>query len=129
MKLLLIIALALGLTACGKKDSDGGGSDPIDYYQTCEADALFVGGWSDSALNEIDLGGDCFGGTTDSCDLRFTYYKPVNNQVLIDVNTTNGGSCLSEGEHICTFVHEDVGTADEFLLINCGDGDIYYFPK
>lgn len=123
----LVLILATFLVACG---DDGGDDIVYDYRQTCDAAATFVGGWEDASLNFLDFGADCFAATTDDCDLRFTYYKPVNGKMMIDVDTTNGGpTCPATGETLCDFVHgvDDIG--DEYLQVNCGQGTTFYFPQ
>ena len=126
MRYILMVLIALVLTACG---GSGGDSAPVDLRQACDPMSPIAGGWEDSSLNQLDIGTDCYAQTHDSCDLRFKYYKPAGNQMLIEVNATNGGeSCPALGEQICGFQYNSDPT-NEYLLVNCGQGNIFYFPK
>lgn len=122
MKYLSLI-IFLFLAACGSGNED---SPSIDYKQACNPESYLVGGWEDSNLDDLVFGSDCFGQTTDSCDLRFNYYKPVNNQILINVNSSEPG-CLSEGEHICSITQGD--TPEKFIEVNCTGSSTIYFRK
>lgn len=130
MKVLILLLSLLYLTACGSSGGSSGDAEPVDYRQTCEEDAAFIGYWEDSALNELQFDNDCYGRTFDSCDLRFGYYKPVNGKMMLQINSTAGGpNCPASGEVLCDFVHDQSDPSDEFLQVNCGLGVIYYFPK
>lgn len=126
---VILIGLLLSMVACGSKDKSSDDTT-VNYRQECDASATFAGGWIDGSLNELDLGTDCYGQSTDACDLRFGYYKPVNGKMMIQVNSTNGGAgCPAMGENLCTFVHDTNDPSNEFLLVDCGQGQFIYTPK
>ena len=125
MKYLIFIISSLVIMGCSK---DGSGSSQLDLRQTCEHDSVFAGEWRDQSLNDLVLNDDCTG-YEKVCDASFTYYKPTGGQVLIDVASKNGNpSCPPLGESTCNISH-GVDESSEFLVLNCGGGDTFYFPK
>lgn len=127
MKYLITLCLALTITACGDSGGDSAANE-INLRQECEFDSVYAGEWQDSSLNELNINDDCTG-RDDYCQASFTYYKPVNGQVLIDIESTLGYSdCLEVGEHTCSISH-DTDDSNEYLTINCGGGDTVYVPR
>jgi hypothetical protein len=125
-KLILIIAIAFYFTGCGGSGG-GGAAAPVDLRQTCEAGSVYPGDWIDAGSNRLTLATDCYG-TEFTCQASFTYYKPVGNQVLIDIESTlTTGGCPGVGEHVCSVVYETDGSS-EYLTIDCGNGSRVYIP-
>lgn len=124
MKYFMIL-LPLLMIACGESKTDPVTGENL--KQTCEANAAIVGDWIDGSLNKLVLRPDCTGETVDACDHEFTYYKPVNNKMLVNllfVNTVNG--CLPKGESTCSFVYENSPGTGETITLNCGQGMVIY---
>ena len=124
MRLLLLIISTLILSACGGSDTQS-----VNLRQSCDPASPIIGLWEDMELNGLEFGSDCFGRTYDACDLRFGYYKPDGGQILLEVNSTNGGpSCPPLGENTCSFQHNN-DPMNEHISVNCGQGNIIYLPK
>jgi len=129
MKHLIVIICSLGLTACGDSGGGSAAAAQIDLRQQCESTSVWTGEWEDSALNELNINPDCTG-RDDYCQASFQYYKPVNNQVIIDIKSThNWPDCLPVGEHTCSIIHDTLNNGTEFLTLNCGAGNTQYFPR
>ena len=121
-----VVILLFLLTACGSPEPE----TTVDLKQQCDPDSDFTNGWINQDLDRLLLGPDCFGRTEDVCQHRFKYYKPVNNQITIEVNSAEGyDSCLPMGKIVCTFIHLDPNGVNEELQINCGDGIMIYFAE
>lgn len=116
------------LSACAK-GSDSSGSDNVNLKQTCERDSIYAGEWRDEDLYRLDLGDDCYG-LEYRCQASFRYYKPVNGKVTIEVSSAlNHPGCLTVGEHVCNITHDHLNNGTEYLAINCGGTDTFYFPR
>lgn len=128
MRILMLTLTVIFLTACGEGGGDSAANE-INLRQACEADSVYVGEWEDEDLEQLDINPDCTA-RDDYCQASMTYYKPVDGKVLIDIESTgNAAGCLSEGEHTCSIDHGFLSNGTEFITLNCGGGETYYFPR
>lgn len=128
MKRLLFL-LPMFLIACGGSNESSSSAASDDLRQQCvEGNGEVNGVYFDVSLNKFILYGTCLGVTEDTCNHTFTYYKPVNGKMLINVTgkTSNSSECLPEGEIICDVDHRDINGPGEELHINCGKGTVIY---
>jgi len=129
MKKVLILMMFF-LSACGSEEAVEQPTPAPDYKQACEWDSIYAGEWINSDLEELILRDDCFG-YEQRCDMNFSYYKPVDGKVMIDVESKNQAepNCPELGETLCEMVHDTFDDGAEYLTVDCGAGDTFYFPK
>jgi len=119
MKTLILAFLSVVvISGCGK--GSGGGSPQADSKPAC-SDTVGLGVWSNNLPSVLTFLDSCKG-TESYCESEFTFSKPINNMMDVEITKNNGNpGCLSVGVHSCQFI-----ATDSDLTFDCGNGAEFY---
>lgn len=119
MKTIILAFLSVVvISGCGK---GSGGVQASNGDKPACSDTVGLGVWSNNLPSFLTFLDSCQG-TESYCGSEFTFSKPENNLMQIEITKNNGNAgCLSVGSHQCQFIASDTD-----LSFDCGNGVEFY---
>lgn len=116
--IILTLLSVVVISGCG--GSGGGGGSPTHTAPACKG-AIGLGVWNNNTPSILTLLDNCHA-TESYCGSEFTFTKPDNNEMTIEITNTNGTpGCLGVGSYQCQFIATDTD-----LTFDCGNGVEFY---
>jgi hypothetical protein len=119
MRIILCLALlVMALSGCEDTTSSG----LTNCYGARAGELSLLGNWdSDLTTSVLSFGSNCIG-VENTCEMTFSFTRPVDGNLTINVTQTNAGAgCLSMGQHSCR-----VWNSTTHLQLNCGGATLSY---